>query len=549
LTYQGVVTISVEQGGFMTERSTYDSLFLLQSLQDGAQKLKQPLYTAFLDVKKAFDSISHKRLLRTIAGQGVPDVWVAVIHHLLSERCTHLGDMEVPIQRGTPQGSPLSPLLFILFMEPLISKLRARSRGVELAPQAFIRCLLFVDDVCLTASSLGDLQRMLDICSEWAADMAMVFNTSKSHLLHLRGKAPDPNIALVLSGKPLMWTKEVTYLGVPIKRGRVPSKSLPLELPRAWAALYRAGAALNPAAPVPLALQVKMINGEVLAGVMYPAAVHDLDYRKIDRFVNSLLRRLTRCQTGCSATFLRCEMGLLPSKFLGHRRALQFWRHISHDAWFADLLQTFHGQGPLKRLTGIAAFYGLSETTELHVETGVSYPFAKDQWHQMVRDLVDDAAARHLQAEAADRQLLGPQVVRKKRSEGGKKKTLLKLVPRPYVAKGGELAKYGVVFRQCASSGRFALWDPRRERACQHCYSLSKFGDPCHLLTCAGAPPTFVEARNRVLRRLGLPAADASDTATRVADMKWAKGDTIWLKAGLNLLRKAYKLAQYQPHD
>jgi len=167
---QGVVAISVEQGGFMTERSTYDSLFLLQSLQDGAQKLKQPLYTAFLDVKKAFDSVSHKRLLRTIAGQGVPDVWVAVIHHLLSERCTHLGDMEVPIQRGTPQGSPLSPLLFILFMEPLISKLRARSRGVELAPQAFIRCLLFADDVCLTASSLGDLQRMLDICSEWAAE-------------------------------------------------------------------------------------------------------------------------------------------------------------------------------------------------------------------------------------------------------------------------------------------------------------------------------------------------------------------------------------------
>lgn len=546
---QGLITVSVEQGGFMTERSTYDSIFLLHSLQDGARKLKQPLYTAFLDVKKAFDSVSHQRLLRTLEGQGVPQVWVAVIHHLLSDRCTFLGDMEVPIQRGTPQGSPLSPLLFILFMEPLISRLRAGSRGVELAPTAFIRCLLFADDVCLTASSLEDLQRMLHICSEWAADMAMVFNTSKSHLLHLAGQPYDANVALVLSGKPLQWTTEVLYLGVPIRKGRAPSSSLPFELPRAWAALHNAGAALTPAVPAPLSSQLKMVNSDVLAGVLYPAAVHDLDYGRIDRFVNSLLRRLTGCERGSSATFLRCETGLLPSKFLGHRRALQFWRHISHDAWFAPLVPSFHGQGPLKRLTGIAAVYGLSETTVLDVSTGVSYPFDKDRWKEKVREVVDNVAVEHLQKEAADRQLPGPQFVRRKRDNGEEMVTLLKLVPRPYVAKGGDLAKHGVVFRHCAVLGRFASWNPwQHAQPCRHCSTRAKFGDPYHVFTCPGAPADFLEARKRVLRRLGLPA-NAPDTASRFADMKWAKGDAVWLKAGLNLMRKAYKLAQHQPND
>ena len=62
--------------------------------------------------------------------------------------------------------------------------------------------------------------------------------------------------------------------------------------------------------------QLKLINSDVLAGVIYPAAVHDLEYHQIDVFVNTLLRRLIGCASGSSATFLRCELGLLPSKFL-----------------------------------------------------------------------------------------------------------------------------------------------------------------------------------------------------------------------------------------
>jgi hypothetical protein len=84
--------------------------------------------------------------------------------------------------------------------------------------------------------------------------------------------------------------------------------------------------------------------------------VHDLNYTRTDRFVTNLVRRLTGCDKGSSATFLQCETGTLPSKFVAHRRGVQYWLHVSHDAWFAPLLTDFRGQGPTNRLqdTGLS---------------------------------------------------------------------------------------------------------------------------------------------------------------------------------------------------
>jgi hypothetical protein len=67
---------------------------------------------------------------------------------------------------------------------------------------------------------------------------------------------------------------------------------------------------------------------------------------------------------------------------------------------------------------------------------------------------------------------------------------------------GGELAKYGVIFRQCALSGRFQPWDNRHGQPCPHCHGPYKFGDPCHWLVCAGAPPAFAAARSGALGRV-----------------------------------------------
>jgi hypothetical protein len=173
------------------------------------------------------------------------------------------------------------------------------------------------------------------------------------------------------------------------------------------------------------------------------------------------------------------------------------------------------------------------------------------------------AAARHLQTKAAERQLPGPETVTKRNG-------LLKLLPRLYVREGGELAKYRVVLRQCALSGRFQPWDNRHEQPCPHCHSPYEFGDPCHLLLCGGAPPAFAAARSTALGRVAAPEAREGPVkllcnllvgeSTQVPALRsvsptrgsppWVLGAVRTLAVGLStreclvLVKKAFKLAK-----
>ena len=51
--------VALEQGGFMANRSTFDSVFLVECVRDAQIAASRPLYAAFLDMKKAFDSVNH----------------------------------------------------------------------------------------------------------------------------------------------------------------------------------------------------------------------------------------------------------------------------------------------------------------------------------------------------------------------------------------------------------------------------------------------------------------------------------------------------------
>jgi retron-type reverse transcriptase len=85
-----------------------------------------------LDIAGAFDNVSHPRLLHNLRAKGIPEWTVLFIQSFLSDRTTRmiLGDYTGPqmaVDTGIPQGSTLSPILFLLFISTLLPLLHKRN--------------------------------------------------------------------------------------------------------------------------------------------------------------------------------------------------------------------------------------------------------------------------------------------------------------------------------------------------------------------------------------------------------------------------------------
>jgi hypothetical protein len=149
-----------------------------------------------LDIGGAFPCLSHERLLWVLRTKGYPPWVLRFITAFLQGRRTRLSFCGFesdwfPMETGIPQGSPLSPILFLLFIAELLEELQQPNSG------SF--GFGFVDDTNLVAwgNSAQDncrrLETMHDRCIAWAKRYGAKFAPNKYHLIHFTKRKRDPN--------------------------------------------------------------------------------------------------------------------------------------------------------------------------------------------------------------------------------------------------------------------------------------------------------------------------------------------------------------------
>jgi RNA-directed DNA polymerase len=85
-----------------------------------------------LDLSKFFDRVHHQRLLDRIARRVSDQRLLAVVRQMLRAGVVMPDGTKVVVQEGTPQGGPLSPLLFNIVLDELDSELAAASYRTKL---------------------------------------------------------------------------------------------------------------------------------------------------------------------------------------------------------------------------------------------------------------------------------------------------------------------------------------------------------------------------------------------------------------------------------
>jgi len=213
------------QFGFKKGRGCRDAVYTLRGIISHINAGGSTAVLCALDVSKAFDKMNHYGLYINLMDRNIPKCFLDVLICWYSKcyafvRWGSYVSEQFKIMAGVRQGGVLSPVLFSVFINTVICKLRSAGYGAYIG-MYFFGCLLYADDVLLVSHSIFDMQLMLNICSQEADTLDFTFNTSKSVAIRIGPNYRRVCAPLHLCNSPLVYVDQVKYLGILLLSARV----------------------------------------------------------------------------------------------------------------------------------------------------------------------------------------------------------------------------------------------------------------------------------------------------------------------------------------
>ena len=194
--YSGLLTIRLSafankyilhvcQHGFREGRSTIDCCRVYKEILEDSKKRKKEIHAVYLDIKKAFDSVQWWQIIEALEHYNVDKKYISAIQQIYSNRRAKIKVNRrvtdwIDINQGTAQGDPLSPLLFIISINPLLEWIHEKERGYKLEEGPEIRVLAYCDDLLLLAETREQISNTLNRVEEWGSHYGIKINPKKS---------------------------------------------------------------------------------------------------------------------------------------------------------------------------------------------------------------------------------------------------------------------------------------------------------------------------------------------------------------------------------
>ena len=207
------------QFGFKERHAVDTAIYAFKEVVNYYNSRSSPVFICFLDASKAFDRINHWMLYKKLIHRKVP---LYIVRFLLAWYSTQLINIRwgstfstvFKVTNGVKQGGIMSPRLFNVYMDDLSKRLNLSGKGCQLHGTP-ANNFGYADDMCLVAPSRKGLQRLIDICSDYAVKHDILYNTSKTVCMIVPSKKHkcSTDINFVLNGNVLSMVNTYKYLG------------------------------------------------------------------------------------------------------------------------------------------------------------------------------------------------------------------------------------------------------------------------------------------------------------------------------------------------
>jgi hypothetical protein len=363
---QGRMNIACEhllaenQCGFRPGRGCPDLIYSLTSLSSNAKTHGFPLHAAFVDLRKAFDTVQRNMLKCALSLLGIPDNLIKLVMSLhdgmeASIRVDNTFSPRFPVSNGVRQGDCSSPALFVLFFHLVILDFESRAKERNLSVSfvwsenkersrrtnddmsfSEILSLAFADDVTILAASRSALTEALRLFQETISNWGLSLNIPKTKAMMFGSDdvLPEP---IEINGGQIEYVKSFKYLGTTLSSNCKSSDEVTCRIAKAAAAFGALSQSIFRERRLSTTAKVQAYKSIVLPILLYASEtwiVSAEDNRKMEVFHNRCCRtiakisRLQQRNNFISSQHILSFLGLISLTEQNTRNRLRWLGHL-----------------------------------------------------------------------------------------------------------------------------------------------------------------------------------------------------------------------------